>query len=603
MRSRRFIFVPVVLCLAAPLAHAQSAVPDAVLVAEAAEQWEEAARLFRVALDGDPRRADLWSRLADVEARRGNTAAVIDALQHATEVAPATASLHAGLSQAYAIAEQPAAALEAIEAAVALEPSSPAHLQARATLATWAADYKRAQDSYRRLAKLRPTDLDLVLAHARVSAWAGDTDEAVNSYQRYLRARPALRDVWLELAKAESWRGNYASALRALEAYRSRFGETAAYARELAAVMAYGDRPNKAEDTLRPLLSRAPDSFDLQLTRTITLAMQRRSREAFASLDTIRQLSPESRETRNAQRVLRTLLASTAEPRLSFYTDSDRLEILRFAPRATISLATGTQISAGFERTELGARQGSGLEQLDGSLSADYEHAWVAGAQKLRRVTLNGTVGYATTNGRDMTTYIVGAETRAADSLRFAVERSSGFFIVSPRTIGLGLTQIGHRTQIDWSPTLRDRIAFEASYQELSDGNRRRELTFSPRRSVARTATFNVDLGFSAYRLETDDDLDSGYYDPRRYEQYAAVFYPYLKIRENIGLALTAAAGAQRDAMSPSFQFGGSASGEATFGIYEPWMFKVSASATMNRRLESGAFRGLSGHVALIRRF
>jgi hypothetical protein len=66
---------------------------------------------------------------------------------------------------------------------------------------------------------------------------------------------------------------------------------------------------------------------------------------------------------------------------------------------------------------------------------------------------------------------------------------------------------------------------------------------------------------------------------------------------------MSTALGPQRDSYSPSFRFGGTVSGEATFGIYEPWVLKINASASMNRRLESGAFRGLSGGVVLVRRF
>jgi hypothetical protein len=63
------------------------------------------------------------------------------------------------------------------------------------------------------------------------------------------------------------------------------------------------------------------------------------------------------------------------------------------------------------------------------------------------------------------------------------------------------------------------------------------------------------------------------------------------------------AGGLQRDTTSPSFQFGGSLGGEATFGIYAPWLLKVNASGTLNQRLESGGFRGFAAGVALVRRF
>ena len=128
-------------------------------------------------------------------------------------------------------------------------------------------------------------------------------------------------------------------------------------------------------------------------------------------------------------------------------------------------------------------------------------------------------------------------------------------------------------------------------------------MTVSPRRTLARRARFNLDMGVSAYRLETTRDLDNGYYDPRRYEYYAITAFPYFKLHENVGVGLMLSGGAQRDTTSSAFHAGGTISGEATFGIYAPWLLKVNSSATMNQRLDSGAFRGFGGSVALVRRF
>jgi len=55
--------------------------------------------------------------------------------------------------------------------------------------------------------------------------------------------------------------------------------------------------------------------------------------------------------------------------------------------------------------------------------------------------------------------------------------------------------------------------------------------------------------------------------------------------------------------MFVAFHFGGNVSGEATFGIYRPWIVKVNGSATLNGRLESGAFRAFGVAAALVRRF
>jgi cytochrome c-type biogenesis protein CcmH/NrfG len=599
----RHLVLAILVCFAPDVAVAQTAAEVTASRAEAAEQWDEAVRAHRVVVAADPQRSDVWVRIADIEARRGNLSASVEALALAVAATPESAALYARLSQAYASAGFGPAALHAINGALALEPREPAYLRARATLATWTGDYRGAQDSYQQLEVLYPDDLDIALAFARVSAWSGDTDQAVKEYKRYLRATPSNTPVWLELAKAESWRGNYAGAVQALDAYRARDGETEAYRAELASVFASGGRPTTAEGLLSSLLAKSPADYDLNLTHAIALARQQRPRAAFESLDTVRRLSPEGAETRSAERVLRTLLSSSAESPFTAYADSDNLQVQRMAPRATIALNSGAQFSAGYERSRLDARSGSGLDGLDGSTATQYEHTWVGAAQRFGRIALNGQAGYAKGADHVSTTFGVGFDARPADSFAFSLSHTARPFVVSPRTVDLGLTATAQHAELEWTPTLRYHVVFDASVQQLSDGNRRWEVTVSPRRAIARRAGFNLDLGVTAYRMSTARDLDHGYYDPRRYEYYAATMYPYLKVRENIGLALTLAVGAQRDSSWPSYRIGGNASGEATFGIYRPWVLKVSGSATLNGRLDSGAFRGFGAGAALVRRF
>ena len=529
--------------------------------------------------------------------------AAIRTLHEAIAASPGDADLYARLSQTYASVGSGEAALHAIEAALALQPNRPEYIRARATLATWTGDYRGARDSYLQLEILYPADLEIALALARVSAWSGDTDRAVKQYKRYLQANLLNAPVWLELARAESWRGNYAGAIEALKAYKAQAGATQNYVTELAAVLSASGRPGKAEDLLTPLLAQSPFDYDLNLTHTLALGRQQRAKAAFESLDTVRQLSPDGPQTRTAERVLRNLLGSSAEAPFTSYSDSDALTVQRIAPRAVVGLNSGTRLSAGYERSRLDARAGSGLDAVDGQTAASYEHLWASAAQRAGAITLNGQVGYATANERSNNTYGFGVDARVADSLRVSLSHASAPFVISPRTVDLGLTAVTQRAQVDWTPALRYQVLVDASFQDLSDGNSRWEVTLSPRRTMARRAGFNLDLGATAYRLETSRDLDHGYYDPRFYEYYAAGIYPYIKVRENVGLALTAGLGVQRDNTEPSFHFGGNVSGEATFGIYRPWVLKVNGSATLNGRLESGAFRAFGVGAALVRRF
>ncbi len=513
------------------------------------------------------------------------------------------ADAYARQSQAYASSNQPVEALSAIESALALAPDVPEYLRAKATLATWAGRYGAAADAYRRLGRLFPDDPELVLALARVSAWAGETDEAVEAYRRYLAVHPEAAAVWLELARTESWRGNYAAALDALDDYRGRFEASRDYTRERAEVLARGGRPTEAIRLSTPLLQQEPDSLRDNITRAIALAMRQQAREAVESLEAVQRSHPGVPETHAAERVVRTLLSSTAEPRASIYNDSDSLQVQRLAPWVNIALTTGTQFRAGYEREILEASVGSGLEQVGGAREARHEHLWVGAAQRFHAVTIRGRLGLGTSGDYDETTYAVGLHVRATDTFTVSLDRSSGLLVVSPRTLGLGLTKLSHQVRLEWLPTLQVAVELDGSQETFSDGNERWEIRFAPRRSVARTQRMNLDLGFSVYQLGTLLDLDNGYYDPRRYENYSVTAFPYWKVSENVGVGGFLAVGAQRDDRSPSFRLGANAAAEATFGIYEPWVLKISGSVTTNQRLESGAFKGYGGGVSLVRRF
>jgi tetratricopeptide (TPR) repeat protein len=601
MIRRRLL--PLMFVLWGAKAFAQPAIPAEGLAAEGAGEWTKALALYQAILDRDPRDAALWTRVADIEARLGNLEKSATALQRAADAAPQDVALHQRLSQAHAMLDRPWAALEAIEHAVRLSPESGELLRARGTLATWAGDYDRARDSYRRLDRLSPGDHDIVLNLARVSAWGGHTDAAVAAYKRYLDKNPGAPEVWLELARTESWRGNYGAALECLETYRARFGGHEKYAREKAAVLARAGRPGEALETIAPLLLLHPDDYELNLTRALALTLQRRTRDASEALETLRDLQPDARETQAAERLFRSALPPLADPGVTVYSDSSSLEVQRFAPRATVSFANGTDVAAGSEHERLTARQGSGLEQIDGSEHSGHDHVWIGASRQVGSLAVRGRIGQAQASGRELTAYRIGADLTPADGLLLSVERNTGFFVVSPRTIGLGLRQVSHRARFEWAPGIRWHVVTDAWYQSLSDGNHRWELTVAPRRSVARTERLNLDLGFTVARLHTAINYDNGYYDPNRYEYYALTAYPYWKLGENTGVGLALALGVQRDDFSPGFRPGGNATIDATVGISRRWAVTVNAAGLFNQRLGSGAFRGYGAGASLVRRF
>lgn len=583
------------------VAVAQTNVPEAGLAAEGDGRWDDALQVYRQVLDREPGRTDLWVRVADISARLERADDVMTALTRAAEGSPSDPDLHFRLSQAHAAANDSAAALSAVERALTLRPHDPEYLRAGAVLATWNGDYSTAAHRYRQLQVVQPSDTSVALNLARLSAWSGDTVQAIRAYRRYLQAHPDAPDAWLELATAESWQGRYAAALDALNMYRDRFGESRAHSLALARVLAGAGRPSRAVDLLEPLRQQDPGNYEVNLTRTIALTLRQSSRDAHDALASVRRTDPTSRETRNAERLVRAMLGSAIEPGFTFYGDSDHLQVIRIAPVGSLNLRSGTRLSAGYTRSFLQAPPESGLDRLAGG-TAVHEHTWGGLAQALGGLTMSGRIGSSTSDGRRRTQHAVGVQWRVADTFTVGVERSDGFVVISPRTVELGLTERHHRIDMTWTPTLATFVVAEGTYQEFSDGNERREMRIAPRRALIRTGSVNLDLGVSAYRLEASRDLTNGYYDPPRYEAYQAIVYPYFKLGENIGLGLSLAAGSQRERRLP-FRFGGGATAEATLGIYQAWLLRITASATHNLRQESGAFRGYAGSVVLIRRF
>jgi tetratricopeptide (TPR) repeat protein len=288
----RLVSVPLLVVTMAVPGFAQPSLPEAGVVAEGAGRWTEALDIYQALLKSDVSRADIWTRVSDIEAHLGNTDASVAALVQATRAAPDDATLHQKLSQAYAAKGEATAALQAIEAAHALDPANLDYVRARAVLATWAGEYNLAADSYRRIDAVEP-DPETTLNLARVSAWSGDTDEAVEYYRRYLSSRDDEADVWVELATAERWRGNYGASHDALEAYRAEFGATRDYRQQIASVFAEGGKPSKALELLDTLLADEPDDYDLNFIRTIAYTMKSRPSEARESLDRLRRLDPD----------------------------------------------------------------------------------------------------------------------------------------------------------------------------------------------------------------------------------------------------------------------------------------------------------------------
>src|SRR4029453_4760810 len=110
-------------------------------------------------------------------------------------------------------------------------------------------------------------------------------------------------------------------------------------------------------------------------------------------------------ESRTADSVIRSLLASNAGPAVTVYDDSDGLRTTRVAPKADIGLRSDTRIHAGYEHVDLQAPTGSGLEAVSGGNGAVLDQAWAGLSQRVHSFWFGGTVGRSRTDFDELTGY------------------------------------------------------------------------------------------------------------------------------------------------------------------------------------------------------
>jgi tetratricopeptide (TPR) repeat protein len=574
------------------------------LKAEMAGEWDKAIEVYKAVLTQDPQRIDLWLRVSDIEASRGNHKEAAAAVKRAADLAPGDAKLYFRLSQAYSVAGQPELALEAVERSVEFEPNNVEYLKARAETANWLGKSAIAAESYEQIMALAPNDDSALLNFARSSAWSGRLDKAVCAYKRYVEKHPEDKDAYIEYAKTEAWRGDYHASLKILEDYRKKFGETKEYLQQKARVLAWARRPTKAIELITPLLVDEPDNYEVNYSRTIALHYDNRPREAVESLDKLSQLRPDSEETKDIRRFVLTPLRSNVSLTSQFYSDSDDLDRFHNSIRGVYVLQPETQLEVGAQTDYLHADRGSGLENIDGSEHAWHHRGWVGFDHRFSpEVDVDGYLGVADAEDKTRPAYGVGLDYQPLDNLYLRAARDYDFYVISPRSVSLGVRRGANRLLSVWEPHLLCTVVTELGYDDFSDDNNRWGATLAPRRSVLRSENFNIDLGVRGDWYGFEDDFDHGYYDPELYQSYMATGFGYWKISDDDGVSVALDAGAIKDDTMDNFRFGWGTNVEGTFGLYRDVMLKLGGGVSRNSRQEGGAFRAFNVYAALTFRF
>lgn len=584
---------------------AADAVPEQGLRAEMEGRWDDAARIYQQELRANPAQAALWQRLADIHSRLKQHAQAAQDLEQASRLSPQDAPLWLKLSRAHAQAGNAAAAFAASGRALELDPDNVEVLRARAELAVWVDNRSAAEEAYQHLNRLVPGDPAATLGLARLAAWSGRTDAAVANYKAYLQQRPQDKAAWIDLVKTEGWRGNYPDALDELEQYRTHFGEDRPYLEQKARALAWLGKTTPALAIAERLLAETPKDPDALTTRAIALQAANRPREALADLQAIKALRPDAKDTADLSRYLTTPQRSSVTLALNYGQDSDQVKIGRMSLTGEYVMNPESRLWLGGDWQHLRADAGSGLENISGATTANYQGAWLGGQHRFSPLlAADLRVGGAqSSGGNQFATYRAGLDIRASDEWSIRPEVDRDLFAVSPRAASLGIKRDGGRLLARWTPDTRYVVDGSVAYDHFSDGNNRWEVNLAPRRAFWRTQDFNIDLGVSGRWFGYQNDLSNGYYDPNLYQRYAVTGFTYWKINDNNGVSLALSLGMHKDNTMNSFKLGGDAVVQGFFGIYDDWYLRVYASILNNVRQNSGAYRGEAVGMALTRRF
>ncbi|MBI5751560.1 MAG: tetratricopeptide repeat protein [Hydrogenophilales bacterium] len=547
---------------------------------------------------------EYWLRMADIYALGNNAAASSAALQAATRLAPQDHALFYRLAQSYPSVKESREAAAAIERALELDPKNLEYLRTRADLASERSDYAMALDSYRRILAIAPDDPGALLGIARVHYWRSQPAASAAAYRDYLAKQPNVAAASMEYIVVVSELGDYAHAMELLEDYRQRFGGNPAYRKQKARVLAWAERPAPSLAIVNELEPALREDYDLGYTRTVALHYAHRPREALASLAEVTRLRPESKETTDLARFIRTPLRSNVTFDYGYAAGSDDISIRHTGVHGEYVINPETRLFGGGDRQQIDARSGSGFEKPDGGAAIGYNRAWLGIKHRYSpKLSLDAQIGNGTAEGNGKFIYELGADIQPVDELAMRLSRRQDLHAVSPRAAKLGIERRANTLDATWTPDLRYTVASRFAYDTFSDGNDRWEAELAPRRAFLRTQRLNLDIGISGRWFGYDRDPDNGYYAPSRYERYALTAFTYWKISDDDGVSAAFSYGPYKDNTMSGFRTGGDIVAEGFFGLYRDWFLDVKASLSNYGGGATGGYRSHMFEISLTRRF
>ncbi len=263
------------------------ALPDEGIKAEMAGEWQKAIAIYRRMLESEPRRIDLWRRIAQIRIHLKDISGAINALQNGIEFDPDDAVSHFDLATLYSMEGRPEEAFLHAQKAKSAEPNNIKYLQTHAQLANWLKRFSEAAESYQRIYMLQPDNETMLQNAANSWSWAGEHAKAADLYQRYLNRHPGRASIWLALSRERSRLGDSNGANAALLRAHELNPDNAQLNAELSRFYAAQNQPDKALVYARQALEIEPDNLDYLRAHAQIANWAKRPSEAADSLEKI----------------------------------------------------------------------------------------------------------------------------------------------------------------------------------------------------------------------------------------------------------------------------------------------------------------------------
>ena len=529
-------------------------------------------------------------------------------MRQAILLQPKDPVLYKKLAEIYATAKQPQLALSAINKAIKLAPSSITYLRSKATLAAWANDKPETLDTYQRILTLKPYDADAMLNVAHTLAWMGHTDASIHAYRQLLHHYPKMAEGWIQYADILSWPGNFIAAFDAIAHYRQLKGETTAYLKTKARVLALDGRFKSARAINEPLLLSKPNDPYLLATEVTALTNALQIKNALTYLQKLNKINPNDPLVRGLNDITLTPIRTrfNLEADSTGASDTTRIQDYPVSVQYFLTPATSLLFQGLYERAT--ASPSSSLRPINSTGSIADESVRVGFTTQIQSLNLKALAGgLKIQQGGNHAIYDALLNTNLDEKSQLTLETSRDLFrpyLVpqTPKLISLQIMESRFGGFLQWQPFVEKYLNVVLSYSDLTNNNNYLHANVWPKARILASEHWLVTLGVDTDIWQFRRRATDGYYSPLHFYGYEGTLELYYSQSENMGYGFSGGWGMQKDEAFPHYFYEEDLAAQVFWGIFTDWELQLKAGYTL-RENPTGNYHCWTSGIVLTRRF